>query len=279
MREERVAHQTPAIFFATGKEERYTRATTVPRHLRHPVSRRGMSNSLGLRQNFEMRASERPMSARASLPAPTLASSTPSTSSVARVKMTTCSLKGFFPLMLFSSLLLSVPIVVAYADLDYSDAATRGAVVATPVLVVLATLLANDLVVWFNMVLFFHLGMEVQVLDVLMDFARESGTSDAHSALAWTAFVVVILHLVPFFLVDQSKVLCALASAGVVVNAVALLYVSPPLLTPVGFSSFVLLLLTVLTRNVCDVSCSLRTSLLSAVKQGSFVRCDVSECD
>ena len=178
--------------------------------------------------------------------------------------------KGFLPLAFYSSLFAVVPILYYSVSFDYSTTAMRAAVITTSAVLPLVALLANDPVVWFNLVLFLHVGIETRVVHTLMDFARASTSSDRDSALAYTAVGVIIAHLAPFVLIDNVMFLMLLAYAGVVVNASALVFVDNTQLLLVGTSSVALLLTTMFTCCVCEVRCSVLNRFLCAMKDKSW---------
>jgi hypothetical protein len=188
--------------------------------------------------------------------------------------------KGFLPLLFNAVNFLLVPVFYEYVDYTWTDSTTRAVVIAASAVYALSVVFANDCVTWFNMVLFFHIGIEVKVLDILMDFARSTTTSDGDEILAWTGFVVIIVHLIPFLLVDNTMFLALLAVAGVIVNAGALVYLTDIgneltdlrlLLT--GLSSVSLLGATLCISGVCGVSTSMLTALQKAMTDGTWLTC------
>lgn len=185
--------------------------------------------------------------------------------------------KGFLPLLLYALLFLTTPLLYTYMDYDYSDAGVRGGVVATAVAAAFAIVLANDCVVWFNMVFFFHIAMEVRVLDILMEFARNDDTSEGDQVLAWTGSAVIFVHLLPFLLMDNTMLLALLAFAGIIINTVVLVYLDTTLLLTVGFSSAALLGTTLCIGGVCDVPTSMLSVLRQAMRDGSWIVCSVYE--
>lgn len=181
--------------------------------------------------------------------------------------------KGILPVTFFSLFFLAFPLLQNYYAFDYTDTTTRACVITSSFLAALFVLLANDCVAWFNMILFFHIGLEVVVLDTLMTFAQASTTDDVGVALGWTAFGVILLHLVPFLLVDHSGVLTLLAFAGTVVNTSALVFVDPSQMLLVGFSSSMLLIAVLLIACIDCVSTSLLTQFRSALTHGTWIVC------
>lgn len=181
--------------------------------------------------------------------------------------------RGFLPMLLYSSFFLVMPLLFYYTDYSFADDMTRGIVIGTGVLAPTLVLYANDVCCWFNMILFLHIALETRVVDVALTFANAAGTSDRDMALAITAAVVVIVHLVPFLLSDRLMLLILLAYAGVIVNAITLLYLDTSLLLLVGTSSTALLVLTQMICGVCEVRVSLVGRFLAACKSGKFITC------
>lgn len=180
---------------------------------------------------------------------------------------------GFLPLVLYSALALVAPVLYDYADYDWTDNGTRVGLIIASVVYALSVVFANNCLTWFNMVLFFHIGAEVRTLDTLMTFARASTTTTGDEVLAWITFVVVIVHLLPFLLNDNTKLLTLFAFAGVIVNSACLVYLDSTRLLLVGFSSMSLLGTTLCISGVCDVSTSLMTAARSAIQDNTWVTC------
>ena len=231
-----------------------------------------MSKSLGFRGNLEFSA-DRPGD-RVSRTRLSTALPPPSKACENRTPiMKMVCIKGFLPILLFSSLFLSSPLVLFYGDVDFTRDDVRGCIIGASAALAIVTVIANDCVAWFNFILFFHIGLEVRVLDVLMEFARASTTSDGDMALAWTGFVVILLHLVPFLFVDQKGVLILLSLAGGIVNASALVFLQPALLIGVVLSAINLLIVSLFISGICNVQCCILTSLLTCMKEGTWITC------
>lgn len=179
--------------------------------------------------------------------------------------------KGFIPLFIYSALFLLPPVLYEYVTYDYTNTVTRGGVIGIAGGYALAVVLANDCVAWFNMLLFFHIGLEVKVAEILADYANASGTTNTDMILAWIGFGVVIAHLVPFLLVDNTMFLSLLAFAGVIVNAAVLVYLDSDRLLLVGLSSGALLISTLCISGVCDVATSHLTALRKAMTKGTWI--------
>ena len=191
-----------------------------------------------------------------------------------------CSIKvpkGFFPTALYSTFFLTIPLLFNYVSYDFTTDMTRAGVVVSSVVVGGVVILANDCVAWFNVALYFHIGVEVIVLDRLMTFAQNSTTDEGHMALAWTTFAVVIVHLLPFLLFDRLGLLALLAYVGIVVNASVLVFLDPTLLLLVGFSSTTLLGATLLIAGIDCINTSMLSNFRSAMKDGSFLLCQSYE--
>lgn len=181
--------------------------------------------------------------------------------------------KGFLPLLFYSSLFMIAPLMIDYVDFDFSDSGTRASFIAVSGVYALIVVLANDCLVWFNMVLFFHIGLEVRTSEILMDFARLDTTSSGDEILAWTGMVVLIVHLVPFLLVDNTTLLTVLAFAGIIVNTSIVVYLASDRLLLVGFSSTTLLGSTLCISGVCEIATSMLTALRTTLQDGTWLKC------
>jgi hypothetical protein len=180
--------------------------------------------------------------------------------------------KGILPVLLYSAYFFMFPYLNAYVTYDFSDTLIRVGVITSSVVAVILILIANDCVAWYNMALAFHIANEVTVLDSLETYARASGRHDSETVLAWITFGVIIAHLVPFLVLDHPSILTLSASAGVVVNTAALVFVDSSSLLIVGFSSSVLLACVLL---IACIDC-VRTSLLSQLRQTAQTKSIVS---
>lgn len=235
-----------------------------------------MSQSLGYRRGADHN-SDRPGEIRASRTQPSsVAVAIPVVSKSEEKKCCTMvTAKGFIPVLLCSLLFLSIPLVYEYSDMEYDKAGTRGGVIATAGVASLLVLLSNDCGAWYNYVLFAHIGIEVKVLDILQEFARADLTRDGDTRLAWIAFVVIILHLIPFLLTDHVAILSLLAYTGVVLNASVLVFLDPARLLLVGVSSTVLLGSVMCMCSMCNVRTSMLTCLVCAIKERSWCSCSL----
>lgn len=212
------------------------------------------------------------------IPVKTTTVAIPTTVAAPTAKVSPISVpKGFLPLFFYAAVFLLAPVLYEYVDYTWTDSTTRAALIAVSAAYALSVVFANDCVAWFNMVLFFHIGIEVKVLEILMDFARLTTTADGDEILAWTGFVVIIVHLIPFLLVDNTMFLTLLAVAGVIVNAAVLVYLTDAStdlrLLLAGFSSVSLLGTTLCISGVCDVSTSMLTALRKAMTDGTWLTC------
>lgn len=178
--------------------------------------------------------------------------------------------RGLVPILFYMAFAFAVPTVYLYAeDIDYSDDGVRGGVIGLSAFAAILMVYSNCCCCWYNMLLAFHTALEVKVIDTALTYAYADGTSDAHMALNIVGAVVVIVHLVPFYVYDGLKLLTLLATAGVVVNTSILVFLDPSLLMVFVFaSSLALLADTMIIAGVCE----LRTSLLSIVKDAMASR-------
>lgn len=230
-----------------------------------------MSQSLGFRRGCDHIAEEhhRPSPRRGTLPAPKAPEPKP---------MRMMVLKGFVPLFLVSSFFFVLPLLFFYADPDYTTAGGRGGVIALASVAGLAVVMVNDTCTIFNIVLGLHTAVEVRVLDVLMDFAKESTTSDSDEVLAWCAFGVIIAHLLPFFLMDKRMLLALLGVIGIPVNAAALVYLEPTLLLAAGLSSTALLGAVLSICYSCSRRCAIVPLFVKTMTTGKWISCAEYEC-
>lgn len=180
-------------------------------------------------------------------------------------KMACCPVpRGLIPILFYMAFAFAVPTVYLYAeDVDYSDDGVRGAVIGISAFGALLLVYSNCCCCWYNMLLAFHTALEVKVIDTALTYAYADGTSDAHMALNIVGAVVVIVHLVPFYVYDGLRLLVLLAAAGVVVNTSILVFLDPSMLMVFVFaSSMALLADTMIIAGICEI----RTSLLSVIK-------------
>jgi hypothetical protein len=181
--------------------------------------------------------------------------------------------KGFLVTSLYSFFVLVFPILNEYVTYDYDTTLVRTGVIVASVLGASFVALANDCVAWFNMVLWFHIGVEVTVLDKVYHYASKDGIRDSEAALAWVGFAVIIFHLIPFLILDYEKVLCILAYAGVIVNSSVLVFVDPSKLLVAASTSTSLLLSVMLIACIDCVKTSYLSQLKIALSKGNWIRC------
>ena len=72
----------------------------------------------------------------------------------------------------------------------------RAALIGTSAVYALAAASVTNCCVAYSMVLGFHTGIEIKVLQSTLDFAAAAATPDYAMALAYVGAVVVIVHLV-----------------------------------------------------------------------------------
>ena len=87
-------------------------------------------------------------------------------------------------------------------------------------------------------------------------------------ALAIVGAIVVIVHLIPFYVSDRLMLLSTLAFAGVIVNATLLVFLDSSMLLLVGASSLALLAITMIISGVCEI----KTSLLSLIRESVIAK-------
>ena len=184
--------------------------------------------------------------------------------------------KGFLPLSFFATIFLIAPILFDYVDYTWTDAATRGGHRnLSRVRPVYTACQRHSRVVQHGIVLS-HRSRGKGIGDS-HGLCKLDTTGDGDKILAWSGFVIIIVHLLPFLLIDHTKILTLLAFAGVIVNASALVYLTDPSidlrLMLVGFSSAALLGTTLCISGMCDVSTSMLTALRKAMTDGTWLKC------
>ena len=186
--------------------------------------------------------------------------------------------RGFLPLLFYAAAAMLFPLLYFYVSFDFSDDAVRALAVGAAGGLGLMLVLANDCCTWYNMALFFHTGIEVVVLDGTMDYIDLSTTSDTGKVLAWIGFATVIVHLIPFFVMDRPRLLTLLALVGVPVNAALAVYTQPLANLPVYYvlvtlSSAGLLLVTSVVLGIDGHAPSMLTKLRGALRDGTLFVC------
>lgn len=176
--------------------------------------------------------------------------------------------RGLIPTLSYSLLAFLVPFLFLYMDYDFTTDMAKGVTIGLSAVAAIVMVLANDCCCWFNMMLAFHTALEVKVVDTTLAFAYASGTSDNDMALAITGAVVVIVHLIPFYVSDRLMLLSLLAFAGVIVNTTLLVFLDTDMLLLVGASALALLAITMIISGVCEI----KTSLLSLIRESVIAK-------
>lgn len=180
--------------------------------------------------------------------------------------------RGLLPILLYGAFAAAVPTLYLYADPDYTKDEVKIASIVASGVAALILITANCCCCWYNIMLFFHTALEVWVIDQTVTFANAATTSDRDMALAIAAAIVIGVHLLPFFLIDNVMLLGLLAMAGMVVNTAVLVYIpgqTANLLLVFGSAS-ALLAMTMVIGGVCQT----RTSLLGMIRERKFLTCD-----
>lgn len=175
---------------------------------------------------------------------------------------------GFLPVLLLTSGFGAATACFAYFGMtaDYTDVATRALTIATASIAAIAGFFARDIVLIVNSVLFTHLGLEIFIVQRAIEYARNE-SDDGSMVMAYIGAATVIVHLLPFFVLDNAMLRSILAFAGVIVNNLLILLALSPvatiLLLPVGITSTALL---VVSRNVVTP-----TSLWCVLQKNGFI--------
>lgn len=124
------------------------------------------------------------------------------------------------------------------------------------------------------MVLFYHTAVEVRVLDVVITYALQEEQSMTAAALAWTGASIVVIHLLPFFVIDMRRLLILLAWAGVIVNSTLVVYIDASLTVLTLSSALAFLLVTLFTFGSECTTPSLASQLREAISGGKLIACE-----
>jgi hypothetical protein len=176
--------------------------------------------------------------------------------------------KGFLPMLFYAAVASLPPIFHFYVETDLDEDVHKIGLIVASALAGLFLITANDCVTWFLSVLFFHIGVEVKVIDIAYRHATDDATSDEAMVLSWVALVVIVAHLLVLLLVDHPRILTLTAWAGVVVNAATVVYIEADscLFFFVAFSSAALLFGVQLIACMDCVRTSIRSQFLFLVK-------------
>lgn len=176
--------------------------------------------------------------------------------------------RGLVPTLTYSLFAFLVPFLFLYMDYDFTTDTAKGVTIGLSAIAAIVMVLANDCCCWYNMMLAFHTALEVKVIDKTLTFAYATGTSDGDMALAIVGAIIVIVHLIPFYVSDRLMLLGVLAFAGVIVNATLLVFLDSSMLLLVGASSLALLAITMIISGVCEI----KTSLLSLIRESVIAK-------
>ena len=230
--------------------------------------------SLGYRPRHDHIASRRPNSSSLTPSLPT----TTSASSPSKSWALSCPVpRGLIPTLTYSLVALAIPILCLFTTPDYTKDEVIGVTIGASALAGLVIILANDCCCWYNMMLFFHIGIEAKVVDLALKFAdteQGSGEIERDAALAITAAVVIIVHLIPFLLTDRLMLLILMAYVGVVVNVATVVYIAPDHLLLVAASSLALLSTTMIIGGICEIRTSLLSLVVDSVNKKKCLTCD-----
>lgn len=141
-------------------------------------------------------------------------------------RMNVCNPKGFLPFLVYVCAIGALPLCYQFGTYDITDNMDRGIIIGVSAAACVVLMLAKAVhqAVWYNMALFYHIGIEAYAVKLLLD-NYEASVPETEQVLSLIAVCVIIAHLVPFLLVDRASVLSLLATAGVLVNVSAFVFV------------------------------------------------------
>jgi hypothetical protein len=138
----------------------------------------------------------------------------------------------------------------------------------------IALVIVNDVDVWYNVLLAFHIGVVITLLDPVLTEAYADSTSDADMAWWLAGTIVSISHLVPFALTNRLGVLTLLAIAGIGVHvALAVWLANTSKMLIVGSTSGALLAIVLLIVGKLEATPALWGLFLKSVNEGTCITC------
>lgn len=230
--------------------------------------------SLGFRRDADHIAERAPVRHPRGLPQDTIAP-VPSKSMIPFMVMGVP--RGLVPTLSYSLFAFLVPFLFLYMDYDLTTDSAKGVTIGLSAIAATIMVFANDCCCWYNMLLAFHTALEIKVIDTTLTFAYASGTSDGDMALAIVAAIVVIAHLIPFYVSDRLMLLGVLAYVGVIVNTAILVFLAQPMLLLVSASSLALLGITMIISGVCEIKTSLLSLIRDSVIEKKCITCEQFE--
>lgn len=187
---------------------------------------------------------------------------------------------GLLPTLVYSVLALLVPLTwyyILHGPETIPSTLEQSLIIGAAAVAGLVVVLANECCCWYNMMLAFHIGIEVNVIDKAFQYAIATSTPMDQMAWSIAAAVVIIVHLLPFLLVDNIPFLVLLAYVGTVVNVITVLFIDAEHLLIVFASCIALLAITIIVGAKCEVRTSLLSLLRDAVNKDSFLTCRTFE--
>lgn len=231
--------------------------------------------SLGYRPRHDHIAARRPIS---SATTPTLPIESSSAGSSFRcIPQCIPVPRGLVPTVAYSLVALAIPLLCFFTSPDFTADEVVAVTIGLSGVGGLVVIFANDCCCWYNMMLFFHIGVEAKVVDLALTYAYDDANSERDQTLAMVAGIVIILHLIPFLLTDRIMLLIFLAYVGVVVNTSAIVYLASEQLLLVVASSLALLSTTMIVGGICEIKTSLASLFMDSIKKKKCITCESFE--
>tara|TARA_B110000046_G_scaffold167214_1_gene184698 strand:+ start:1952 stop:2617 length:666 start_codon:yes stop_codon:yes gene_type:complete len=161
---------------------------------------------------------------------PTVALDVSDAESASRVTITHGNMFGndLIKSTLFGALFLaaSYSFVSMGLDTDYNLTNPRIATIVIAAFGGLLCLLIRDTTTLFNTLLGYYIGLEIFLIQLTFENAT-STTEAVTEGWSWTAGFVILIHLIPFLLLNSGMLLNLLAYVGLLVNILTILYLVP----------------------------------------------------
>ena len=160
--------------------------------------------------------------------------------------------KGFLPVVVNSGMSLALSLVLMFGNIVYTSDAVRAILIGASIGTPFALAFANDVAVWFNIVLFFAIGVQSKLIQHTLEFSRQDTLGDFEVFLCIAASTLIIATLVCLLFVSQRRILVTVLSmASVTISTITSLYVIPDMLPLIFITSNSLLLMVLFCTYCC----------------------------
>lgn len=178
--------------------------------------------------------------------------------------------KGFLPVLVHSGMALALSLVLMFANLVYTSNAVRGVLVGASIGTPFALAFANDVIVWYNLVLFFDIGVQSKLVQHTIEYSQGSERSDIHIFLSIAGISLIVAHLCLLLLTNRRMIVTTLTMTSVSVSSITALYVVPDLFPLVFLTSNSMLLMVLFATGCCKEEVAILSLLHKAMHEGTW---------